>query len=57
MSARRQIAHETNLPSAQVAVGRGCDALRVDGVVLLVSGVPQPLEKFLFFSPAPHEVS
>lgn len=56
MTARTQIAAATNIMSAQLAVTYACDVLRVTGVVLLVSGTPQQLEKFLSFFPAPQEV-
>ncbi len=52
MADRRLIAHDSEFNSAQAAVGYACDALRAAGVVLLVSGTPQRLEKFLSFSPA-----
>jgi hypothetical protein len=53
MADRRLIAHDSEFGSAQAAVGHACDVLRAAGVVLLVSGTPQRLEKFLSFSPAP----
>jgi hypothetical protein len=56
MTARTQIARATDMPSAQDATTYACDVLRDAGVTLLVSGVPQWLEKFLSFSPAPQEV-
>lgn len=56
MTARTQIAHAADMPTAQLAVTHACDVLRAAGVTLLVSGVPQRLEKFLSFSPAPQVV-
>lgn len=54
--ARKQIASARGMDSAQDAVTYACDVLRVAGVTLFVSGVPQHLEEFLSFSPAPQEV-
>lgn len=41
--------------TAQDAIRLACGVLYAAGVSLLVSGVVQPLEKFLSFSPAPQE--
>lgn len=56
MTARTQIARATDMPSAQDAITHACDVLCDAGVILLVSGAPQRLEKFLSFSPAPQVV-
>lgn len=53
MTARTQIAAATDVNSAQQAVTLACDVLHAAGVTLFVSGVPQRLEAFLSFSPAP----
>ena len=56
MTTRNPIATAKGMDSAQHAVTHACDVLRSAGVTLLVSGVPQRLEKFLSFTPAPQEV-
>lgn len=56
MTDRKLIAHDSAFGSAQAAIGYACDTLRAVGISLLVSGVAQPLEKFLSFTPAPQEV-
>lgn len=56
MAKRKRLGSATALDSAGHAITFACDALRSAGVRLLVSGVVQPLEKFLTFFPAPQEV-
>lgn len=56
MMTRNPIATAKGMDSAQHAVTYACDSLRAVGVTLLVSGVPQLLEKFLSFTPAPQEI-
>lgn len=56
MTDRTQIVAATDMASAQLAITYACDVLRAAGVVLLVSGEPQRLEKFLSFSPTPQVV-
>lgn len=56
MTTRRQIGASFVEGTAQDAVRLACGVLYAVGVSLLVSGVAQPLEKFLSFFPAPQEV-
>ncbi len=56
MTTRKQIGSGFVEGTAQDAVRLACGVLYAAGVTLLVSGVLQPLEKFLSFVPAPQEV-